>query len=46
VVDDNVRATVERLLADSPLLEQRVNDGRLAIVGARYSLETGAVEFL
>ena len=45
VVEDSVRATVKGLVNSSPLLEQRVQNGDLLIVGAEYSLETGRVEF-
>ena len=42
----NVRNSMQQLQADSELLSQRVQDGTLAIVGAEYSLATGAVGFL
>ena len=45
VVEDNVRSTVERLLADSPLLSERIENGLLAVVGAEYALHTGTVKF-
>lgn len=45
-VRENVRATVAEVLRGSELLQQRVSHGDLVIVGAEYSLETGAVEFL
>ena len=45
VVEDNVRSTVERLLADSPLLSERIESGLLAVVGAEYALHTGTVKF-
>ena len=45
-VQANVRATVDQLQRDSDLLRQAVADGKLKIVGAQYSLETGAVELL
>lgn len=45
VVEDSVRATVKGLVNSSSLLEQRVQNGDLLIVGAEYSLETGRVEF-
>jgi carbonic anhydrase len=44
-VGDNVRATVKSLVSASPVLDQRVQNGQLSIVGAEYSLETGTVEF-
>lgn len=42
----NVRASVNQLRHGSELLEQLIQQGKLAVVGAEYSLETGAVEFL
>ena len=42
----NVVATVDTLLAESPLLSQRTLNRELRIVGAEYSLESGVVEFL
>jgi len=41
----NVRASVGQLRHGSEILEQCVQDGRLVVVGAEYSLETGIVEF-
>jgi carbonic anhydrase len=41
----NVRASVEQLRHGSKLLERRVAEEGLLIVGAEYRLETGAVEF-
>jgi carbonic anhydrase len=40
----NVRASVEKLRHASRILEDRVHDGRLVVVGAEYALETGTVE--
>ncbi len=42
----NVRASVNQLRHGSELLEQLIQQGSLTVVGAEYSLETGAVEFL
>jgi carbonic anhydrase len=42
----NVRRTIEQILLWSVPLRSRVDEGRLAIVGAVYSVETGEVEFL
>jgi carbonic anhydrase len=42
----NVRRTIEQILLWSVPLRARVADGRLAIVGAVYAVETGEVEFL
>jgi carbonic anhydrase len=41
----NVRASADHLRHGSPLLEELVRDGRVAVVGAVYELETGAVDF-
>ena len=41
----NVRASVDRLRHGSAILEGLVERDELAIVGAEYSLDTGAVEF-
>lgn len=41
----NVRASVEQLQRESAVLERLVRERGLRIVGAEYSLETGAVEF-
>ncbi|CAH0350789.1 carbonic anhydrase [Aquabacterium sp. CECT 9606] len=42
----NVRASVNQLRHGSELLEQLIQQGKLTVVGAEYSLDTGAVEFL
>jgi carbonic anhydrase len=41
----NVRASVNHLRRGSRILEQHLQDGRLVVVGAEYSLESGLVEF-
>jgi carbonic anhydrase len=41
----NIRASVANLRRGSEILEQLVQEGRLVIVGAEYSLETGVVDF-
>ena len=41
----NVRASVDQLRHGSEILEQLIQDNGLRIVGAEYSLESGAVEF-
>jgi len=41
----NVRASVDHLRHGSALLEKLIAAGRLSILGAEYSLETGQVEF-
>jgi carbonic anhydrase len=45
-VQANVLASVAALRHGSDSLEQMVRKGRLLIVGAKYSLDTGVVEFL
>lgn len=42
----NIRASVDQLRRGSRILEQMVDNKELRIVGAEYSLETGAVKFL
>lgn len=42
----NVRASVDHLRHGSPIIEDLVSKGRVAVVGAEYDLETGTVEFL
>lgn len=44
-VRSNIRASVSALRHGSRFLEEEIYAGRLLIVGAEYSLETGAVEF-
>jgi len=41
----NVRASADHLRHGSQILEELVAGGRLAVVGAEYELETGAVHF-
>ena len=41
----NVRASADHLRHGSRILEELVLEGRLAVVGAMYELETGAVRF-
>jgi carbonic anhydrase len=42
----NIRASADHLRHGSQVLEHLIRDGRLMVVGAEYSLETGVVEFL
>jgi carbonic anhydrase len=37
---------VEQLRHASPVLQEMIQNGRLEIVGAEYSLKTGLVDFL
>ncbi len=41
----NVRVSANQLRHGSRILEELIRDGRLRIVGAEYSLETGLVDF-
>jgi carbonic anhydrase len=41
----NVRSSADHLRHGSAVLEERIQDGRLLVVGAEYSLETGTVDF-
>jgi carbonic anhydrase len=41
----NIRASVDHLRHGSEILEQLIQSDGLMVVGAEYSLETGAVEF-
>jgi carbonic anhydrase len=41
----NVRASIQHLKHGSELVEERIRTGRLAVVGAEYSLETARVDF-
>ncbi len=41
----NVRASVDHLRHGSEIVEQLIQKGRLRVVGAEYSLESGVVEF-
>jgi carbonic anhydrase len=41
----NVRASADHLRHGSPIIEELVAQGRVAVVGADYDLETGAVDF-
>lgn len=44
-VRTNVRASADHLRHGSRILEELVTSGRLAVVGAEYDLDTGAVDF-
>ena len=41
----NVRASVDQLRHGSKILEKQIDNEELQIIGAEYSLETGAVEY-
>jgi carbonic anhydrase len=44
-VRSNVRASANHLRHGSEVLEQLIQEGKLLVVGAEYSLETGVVDF-
>ena len=50
LLENSVRANVEwvvaRLLTSGVVIENLVEEGKLMVVGARYDLEDGVVEFL
>ena len=41
----NIRASTDHLRSESEILEHMVQNGKLLIVGAEYSLDTGVVDF-
>ena len=41
----NIRASTHHLRHGSPVLEQLIQEDRLLVLGAEYSLETGVVDF-
>ncbi len=45
-VENNVKLTIERIRAKSPILAEQEANGEIAIVGGVYSLKTGKVELL
>jgi carbonic anhydrase len=45
-INANVAIQVQKLSAMEPIFAEKVKSGDLKVVGARYSLETGAVEWL
>ncbi len=45
-VKENVKMVVAQLKASKPILAEMVKKGKIKIVGARYDLDTGAVELI
>lgn len=45
VAEHNVHLTIERILNESPILNELVEEGKIGIAGAMYDVESGAVEF-
>jgi carbonic anhydrase len=46
VSENNVRVAINRIMKDSPLLKEMMNDGEIDIKGAVYDMDTGVVNFL
>lgn len=46
VAVENVNLTIAKLKADSPVLNEMIDNGEIAVVGAMYDVKTGRVEFL
>jgi carbonic anhydrase len=46
VVEENIRNSIAVIQSKSPVLKEMVDKGVIKIVGANYSLHTGAVSFL
>ena len=46
VAEKNVRLTIEDIRTRSPILKEMEDEGKIKIVGAMYSMDTGEVEFL
>ena len=44
-VRDNIRASVDRLRHGSAILERLIQEDKLLVIGAEYSLESGVVNF-
>lgn len=45
VADINIRRSVKTIVSRSYILEQMIENGEIAIIGAKHNLETGVVEF-
>ncbi len=45
VATQNVKLTIERIRAESPVLAEMEQNGEIVIVGAMYDIHTGAVNF-
>jgi hypothetical protein len=45
-IRESARRSAGRLMVASPMLAERVKDGKLKIVPAVYNLEDGSVEYL
>ena len=45
VSEKNVRLNIDRILAESPVLKEMVDQNEIAVIGAMYDIHTGKVEF-
>jgi carbonic anhydrase len=45
-IEENVRNTIDDIVAGSPILAEMIEDGELKVVGGVYELSTGAVRWL
>ncbi|MEH6511477.1 MAG: carbonic anhydrase family protein [Maribacter arcticus] len=46
VSENNVRVAINKIIKDSPLLKEMMNNGEIDIKGAVYDMDTGVVNFL
>lgn len=46
VSDKNVELTIEKLKAESPVLNEMIQNGEIDVVGAMYDVQTGKVSFM
>lgn len=46
VTDRNVRLNIERIRAESPILQQMESEGKIAIIGGLYDMDNGEVTFI
>lgn len=46
VTERNVRLNIERIRAESPILQQMESDGKIAIIGGLYDMDNGEVTFI
>ncbi len=42
---ENVQQTCHQILQESPILQSKIDEGKLALVGALYDIESGLVDF-
>jgi carbonic anhydrase len=46
VAEQNVRLTIDDIRERSPVIKEMEDQEQIAIIGALYDMDTGAVEFL